>query len=61
MSWRVPEQAVHPVQQGLRQADRLCRRLRRAAPLRRQRVCPGSRQWLRPPLHRHQGVLQMRV
>ena len=41
MSWRVPEQAVHPLQQGLRQADRLYGRITTTPALRRQRVRQG--------------------
>ena len=61
MPRHLPEQAVHPLHEGLRQAERLRRRIRRAPSLRHQRVRQGSGQRLRTQVYRHQGVVQVRV
>ena len=57
----LPEPTVHPLQQGVRQAERLFRRIRRTSSLRSQRVRPRSGQRLRPQVYRHQGIVQVRV
>ena len=61
MSRHLPEPTVHPLQQGVRQTERLFRWIRRTTSLWSQRVRPRSGQRLWSQVYRHQGVLQMRV